>query len=193
MQTWRECYENLFDFNHIRHWTDIRGKTVFITLLFNNENAENQIAPYLHLDGYLCLLCTGLAKYKPNISEIQSCEWVCDLHRSNSANISPMMSGEFCHWPTNLTSLQIASLDFCLGRGCFLRICHWLTGWESYWHQGESGDWERFWEIFHFVWENTSICVKDKKNISDLHNGWAYLIFVTGTTGGACVKIFCQV
>ena len=50
----RECYENLFDFNHtyVRHLTEIRGKSVFITLPFNNENAENQIAPYLHLKGY---------------------------------------------------------------------------------------------------------------------------------------------
>ena len=80
------------------------------------------------------------------------------------------MSDEFCHWPTNLTSLQIASLDFCLGRACFLRICHWLTDWESYWHRGEKWRLNGFWEIFHFVWKNTSICVKGKKNILDLHN-----------------------
>ena len=139
------------------------------------------------------LLCAGLAKYKPNISEIQSCEWVCDLHRSNSANISPMMSDEFCHWPTNLTSLQIASLDFCLGRACFLRICHWLTGWDSYWHRGEKWRLNGFWEIFHFVWKNTSICVRDMKNISDFTqcwgfgNTWAIRIHI-GIDAGSCTN-----
>ena len=122
------------------------------------------------------LFFAGLAKYQPNISEIQSCEWVCDLHRSNSANISPMMSDEFCHWPTNLTSLQIASLDFCLGRACFLRICHWLTGWDSYWHQGESGDWMDFKKFSTSFGRIHTICVKYMKNISKLHNARVLVI-----------------
>ena len=131
-----------------------------------NENAENQIAPYLRRINKIW------TKYFWD-SELWMCVWstslkLCKYFPNDEWRILPL-TDKFDIFTNSLVSLLPWTGLFPENLSLTHRLGILLT---------PGVEWRliEFWEIFHFVWKNTSVCVKDMKDISDLHNVGVLLI-----------------